>query len=615
MRESILPLTWLSRYRSKLAFIMTLLTVAMLFFNAAHSLSPIEEAGESIAAQAGYTNQLVPLIIILLSGTLLAGMVLFLTARESIISLQFGMANRTQRQWPTKYHHFAIACMICVFVIATFPVWSNEEGYFGQRLTMMVAGLKPYQDFEYAYGYIVSYLPYLLHLTGLSIHFSLVITLCLFAVAGIISFAFIVERYITNQLYQVTLFWLLVICETFVNPGPSLNYNFGRYALPFVFISLLTESFQTFSIVLIFTIFAGAVVVLDFISPEIGLGFSFALLAWLAIIFRQASPGKWAAGFMGILITTVGIPLAVPNMFTTFNAYVHAPLLMPVVPNIIMMLAVFSFMMVSSVNFVAALSIWRKEQPPVQALQLSLPIAYVLLSTSLLPAMIGRSWPTITIAYGFVPIIMSIGYLSQSGSKWISGLVVCVFAAFIGYSAQFEIWHDVRAAGHFLKTTCANLYLQPRTKQRYVPSLPIHYLVEDTEKVAFLKKNYPGAYDPLAIFKTSKHNVLTHGYYLGLVDITTQQELDRKSAELERAIYYILPVRGNETAKRSFHRESELILSRFAKVGLYPYPLHITRPHTNVKDYFVDMLYQKCRQITTFDNFVICAKNDTRNEL
>jgi len=577
-------------------FAAPLLAIAIIFFGAARFLPPVDTGGESIAVLVGYTNRLIPLIAILSAGAVAVGTFCFMIARNDAIALQAGMLSHTS--WRTKYRHIVAACLLCVFAIATYPAWSNEYGFFGQRLTMMTDGLRPYTDFEYPYGYIVAHLPYALHLAGLSIPASLIIALCLFAVMGIVSFAVILERNVSDPSCRAVLFWSLVACETFVEPGPSLNYNFGRYAMPFAILSLLTEKLTALNIVQIFAAFAGAVVFLDFVSPEIAFGFSAALLAWVAVVARQISLGKVAAGVLGVLAGAIGTPLVVPDMFVSFNSYAQVQVLMPVVPNIIMALVILSFLSIGTINFAVALSIWSGKRSRHLALQLSLPTAYALLSAGLLPAVVGRSWPTITIAYGFVPIVMSIGYLIQSGRKRTAWAVTSVFAVFVAYSAQFEMENMARAVFHRLKTACAGLHVSLCTEERQPPSVRTDRLLARTAAVEFLRANYPASYDPLAILGAPQRGVSNVGYYVGLQDIPTQQGLDRKAAELDQATTYILP------ANKERIRVGPRSLTEFARAGLYPLALLAVPSDARFKSSFVAMLYEKCRSVAAFGDIV-----------
>jgi hypothetical protein len=586
-------------------FAAPLLATAIFFFGAARFLPPIETGGgESVAVLAGYTNRLIPLITIVVAGAFAIGAVLFATARKDIIALQLRMFSRSP--WPTKYRHIVAACLLCVFVIAAFPVWSDERGYFGQRLVMMIAGERPYTNFEYAYGYLVAYLPYGLHLAGLSIRVSLVVTLCLFAVAGVFSFAVILARCVPNPSCRVVLFWLLVACEAFVEPGPSLNYNFGRYAMPFMIVSVLTESLAALNLKQTFAAFAAAVVFLDFISPELALGFSSALLAWLIVVCRQISAGKLAAGFVGTLAAAIATPLLIPDMFTTFVAYAQIQIFLPVVPNVIMMLVILAFLSVAAINFAVALSIWRGERPRAEALQLSLPAAYALLCAGLLPALVGEGWPTITIAYGFVPVVMSIGYLLQAGAKRTAWAVVGVFGAFVVYSAQFEMRSDAGKAIHSLRTACARLLMPPCAGNRQPAAPDTAARLARAAAADFVRANYPDAYDPLAILGAPQPGVSKVGYYVGLTDIKTQHGLDRKNAEIDGAPYYILP-KSEASAVQFYARpDTDRSLAAFAAAGLYPLPLH--GMPGQFRALFVAKLYQECHEIAASGDLIVCRR-------
>jgi hypothetical protein len=581
-----------------------LLATAIFFFGAARFLPPVETGGPSIAVLAGYTNRLIPLIAIVLVGTAAVGTVLLATARNDIIALQLSMFGRSP--WPTKYRHIVAACLLCVFVIAAFPVWSDERGYFGQRLVMMIAGERPYTDFEYAYGYLVVYLPYALHLAGLSIRASLIIALCLFAMAGVVSFAVIVARCVPNPSCRAVLFWLLVACEAFVAPGPSLNYNFGRYAMPFVILSVLTESLPDLNLMQTCAAFAAAVVFLDFVSPEMALGFSSALLAWLVVVCGQISVGKLAAGLFGTLTAAIATPLLVPDMFATFVAYAQVQILLPVVPNLIMMLAILGFLSVGAINFAVALSIWRGERSRAEALQLSLPAAYSLLCAGLLPAVVGRAWPTITIAYGFVPVVMSIGYLLQAGAKRTAWAVVGVFAAFVIYSAQFEMRDDAGKAIHSLRIACQGLPIRVCAGNRQPAAPDTAPRLARATAADFLRANYPDAYDPLAILGAPQPGVSKVGYYVGLTDITTQQGLDRKIAEIDRAPYYILPKSEASAVQLYARREADRTLAAFAAAGLYPLPLH--GMPDQFRALFIAKLYQECHEIVASGDLIVCRR-------
>jgi len=335
-----------------------IVATAVVFFAAARWLPPVETGADSAAVFAGYTNWLAPLVAILLVGALAIGAIVFATARERVVALQLAMVARSP--WGARNRHIAGAIVLAVLVIAHDPAWSGEAGYFGQRVEMMAEGLRPYRDFEYAYGALVAYLPFVLHSAGLNIHGSLVATLDVFVITGIVSFAIILQRVVADARARVVLFWLLVACELFVEPGPSLNYNFGRYALPFAVASLATETLPALGAAAIFTLFAAAAALLLFVAPDVSLSFCAGLPAWLGVVrlavSQQEIPNsRFAAAGAGLGLALFGAWLALPEMFTTFIAYSQAQILLPVVPHPMMLLAVFGVLTVGAINFAVAL--------------------------------------------------------------------------------------------------------------------------------------------------------------------------------------------------------------------------------------------------------------------
>jgi hypothetical protein len=213
-------------------FCAILLATVAAFFLAARFLPPIDTHAMSVAVAAGYTNQLLPLVAILLGGAAL--MAIYASPAEQ--------PRPTAKAVPFWRWHILAAAGLCVAVVVLVPIWSQPQNYFGERVTLMDAGQRPYVDFEYAYGALVAYLPYGLHAAGLPIQTALEATLCLAVVAGVWAFAVTTECWIPDWRFRLVLCWSLTACEGFVDPGPSLNYNFGRYALPFALMILVTRA-------------------------------------------------------------------------------------------------------------------------------------------------------------------------------------------------------------------------------------------------------------------------------------------------------------------------------------------------------------------------------------
>jgi hypothetical protein len=554
--------------------------VTILFFAAARLLPPLDTHAATMAVMAGYTNRTAPLVAILLFGGLCLGLLVFRRARDEAWALQAA----PRAPWQQRDLHIAAACVLCVAVIALAPVWSAGEGYFGTRLALMDAGKVPYRDFEFAYGYGVAYLPYGLHRLGLSVSAALIVSLSLAAIAGVVSLAVIVERCISRSSLRLVLFWAMIVCAAFVGPGPSLNYNFGRYALPFALMVAISGA-TGWSTLRLFAATATAVLAVYLLSAEMAFAFCTALLAWVAVVARSIGVARTATVTLAILAVSVALLFAVPATFTTFGSYAGAQNLLPVVPNLIMTMTVASFLLCAAVNVPVALSLLRGDLEAGPALAAAQPVAFCLFAAALLPAVIGRAMPAITIAYGFVAIVMAIGYLDAAGAKWPATIASALFAAFVLYSAPSGLRTDASFVRHH------------GARPAPVP----------TAQRAFLKARFPNAYDPLLAVRPPSRGVTDVGYYPGVDsgDVIDDAGIARKIVELEHAPYYILPARNNG-APLPFGPSPQRVLHQFVVAGLYPFALRVHPGAQRFQNAFVVSLYRRCQPFAGVAGIVVC---------
>ena len=403
------------------------LATAVAFFCAAKWLPPVDaDAYFSAAVAAGYTNALLPLLGVLLAGGLAVGWLLGKGAGD----LPRRIAEPvTHWRW-----HLLAACLISVLQVSLFPDWSEETNFFGVRVALMTDHRLPYVDFEYPYGYLVAYLPYWLHALGLSIVRALIVTLALAVVAGVLSIGVLLQSAIAEPAMRLTLFWALAAVGVLVVPGPSLNYNLGRYASPFALLLLLVRFAPRLPAVGLFAAAGCAQTLVYFVSPEMGAAFSVSLLSWLALSVRALPSAKLIAAGAGLLASGVGLAVFCRPMFRTLFASSQAQILMPIVPNVIMLLYVVCFPILAGVGLRTALTIWTSDEIA-DARPLISACACAALAVALAPAVIGRSWPTITIAYGLATIVMTAGLLAASGRPRAAWAVASVFVIFAAYSS------------------------------------------------------------------------------------------------------------------------------------------------------------------------------------
>jgi hypothetical protein len=569
-------------------FATVLLTTMAAFFAAARWLPAIDTGAASAAAEAGFTNQLLPLLAILLAGAAALAVVRW---RDGERSIEIGGSP------PTPYWcwHVAAAALLCIVSVNLDPVWSQEGGYFGRRLMLMDAGERPYVDFEYAYGFLVAYLPLLLHRAGLSIGAALQVALSVAVLTGVLALAALTRRWIVAPWPRLGLFWALVACEVFVAPGPSLNYNFTRYALPFAMLGALARSMPAWPPLRCFaSTFALSTVVYG-VSPEIGCAFSAAGLAWLAVAWVGAPRRNVVATLAGLAASLAALLLFAWPMFATLTAYGQAQVLMPVVACPIMATTIACILACAGAAGAAALSAWRTaasgrpaDSAPVEFCGLAA------LSVALLPAVVGRAWPTITIAYGFAAIVLTVGLLIAGPRRRAGLLLAGAFMAYVGYVAL----PSVRAEAGRVRSLVRGARTDPGAAAAD----------RRLRELRALTRQFPHPYDPLAVAPATEHAPTDVGYFPGLRagDVLTAAQLDRKRAELARAPYYVLPT-DRLIAAKDAHAGPDRSLAAFASLGLYPLPLGPLTPGRKPAAQFVDDLYAQCRVIAQSGGIEVCA--------
>ena len=570
---------------------------ALLFFCAARWLPPTDTHGYSKAVAAGYTNQLLPLVAILLAGGLATA--LLLPTEAGVLPMRIAETSRPVARWRW---HLAAACLVSVLQVSLFPVWSADANYFGVRVALMADHKLPYVDFEYAYGYLMAYLPYWLHALGLSIRMALTLTLDLAVVAGVLSIGVLLKSAVARPAMRLTLFWALVAVGVLVAPGPSLNYNLGRYASPFALLLLLTRYSPRLGAVSLFAAVAAAQVLVYFMSPEMGAAFSAALLAWLALNGRALPTPKLIAAGAGMAVSGAGLVLFAWPMFLTLFQYGQAQVLLPVVPHGVMLLFVLCLPFLAGVGLRTAFAVWRDSEGAAEAGPLIGGCACAALAVALVPAVVGRPWPTIGIAYGFGAIVMTAGLLAAWTRPRTAWAVTAVFTAFVAHAAL------AGAAGAW-KPVLGNLRhgcMSPSPDGCGV-SHRLLALQQAEETGRWLHANYPNAYDPLAVIGLWQPGQVDLGFYTGMDNIVVDAALDRKRHELLSAKFYIIPNDGAQKAR--FDREdSGKELDAYKKAALYPFRLSNSPGRApTAKTQFVDALFTHCRPVASHGAITVCA--------
>jgi hypothetical protein len=154
----------------------------------------------------------------------------------------------------------------------------GESAYFIQRLYLMQDGLKPYIDFEFAYGSLLLYFPFfLINLLKLSIPAAYQISLFVEVLIGYYSLWYLCKK-VSNSQFINKIFFLLFVPTYILTFMGGVNYTLFRFATPLVLILGVFQKIYIKPTVIKNIFYSFCVFFLIFIiSPEIAVTSTLAL--------------------------------------------------------------------------------------------------------------------------------------------------------------------------------------------------------------------------------------------------------------------------------------------------------------------------------------------------
>ncbi len=236
----------------------------------------------------------------------------------------------------------------------------GEGVYFLDRLGLLAQGLHPYRDFEFAYGPLQIFGPWLfsslfhLSLTAAYALFWLVST-CL----GLLALWFAVlwiDLPAQGKSAAFALFALVLGVEIL---SSGLNYNPLRYAAPIACLIAVhrlsrraNAPLQTFDWQTILASALAATLLLC-LSPEMGVTFCIAVFLYLPICRRACGrPWTWFALSLALAFTVLLLAAARIGVFETMKGFSAGGFSLPVLPgpHILIFLAAFAIVLVYLMN-------------------------------------------------------------------------------------------------------------------------------------------------------------------------------------------------------------------------------------------------------------------------
>jgi hypothetical protein len=272
-------------------------------------------------------------------------------------SYKFSLNDKTEHRLNYRLFYFASAIILIGFLYALYKlkmgITYGESAYHVRRLYLMQDGLRPYVDFEYAYGSALLYLPYLLTVIfKLSVPVSYELSFFFEAFIGYYSLWLICKR-ISKSEHSNKLFLLLFIPTYVLLFMAGVNYTMFRFATPLFLIIAAIDRITAESTVIKNTLYSIAVFILIFIiSPELSITSTLVLF----VAYRLSNPFTLKSVLMIVpaMIFLVFISFSVRYIrksFTTLLAFAQGGNNFPWMPSFTMLIFFFFIFLSMAIVF------------------------------------------------------------------------------------------------------------------------------------------------------------------------------------------------------------------------------------------------------------------------
>jgi hypothetical protein len=479
--------------------------------------------------------------------------------------------------WAVSSIELTLVCMVSGWV----PM--DSAGYFIDRLFCLQGGLKPYRDFEFAYGPLIIYIPDTIRrLTGLSVEASYLVALWMFAWTGFAVLWWVIRQVCDGQSESRTTpagisrrtkiaAFLLLSGYPMVSPEFGIQYTLTRYtsglaALVLARIVMKKFAGRWFVVAVCHLLLVAAV---GSISPEIALAFFATLIVYWTLEYLKGS--KWlaytAAAQLGMIVS-LAIVFIPRDMFLAVRGFGSGVNNMPLFPSPYMLLFVGSLLAVVAPILADGVRAMTGDTPHFQFLgSLTLPIA--VFSVCMIPAVLGRADSGHVLYNGTAVFLLALLVPSittaraiRPGDRRISRRMI--------FQAAFLVVFPVMTAGPILNLEGAGLvYLTKLRAVEWSEAHPTAMLAHGVRRVLgeaqwnrlddnllgirqrSLERLFPSfssygkVCDPLGeaeIFSVlGRHQVLKLEYYYTLTDEFPADLVDRKIQDMRSCQYAIVP--------------------------------------------------------------------------
>ncbi len=234
----------------------------------------------------------------------------------------------------------AAGLALCLVMYVLTARWGQfrDSAYFVQRIELISNGLRPYQDFEFAYGSSLLYLPLLLsRVLHLSIPNGYYLFWTLNVLVGIWMLYEVVNRVDTPSPHKNNIFALLCLA---LIPGiltTGTNYTGVRFLAGPLFVLIIFKTIRDGGLK---SQIAGSVQAAFFtfllllISPELAIAFCLGVATFFFLFYWRSETRLWLIPYISMLLLQTLLMMTAQRLgvFVTFKSFANGGYNFPIVP-------------------------------------------------------------------------------------------------------------------------------------------------------------------------------------------------------------------------------------------------------------------------------------------
>ena len=504
---------------------------------------------------------------------------LFAALASLLISPDYFSYGDGDECWKAKSRGWYVVTLLCclfMFVFTAYLDGFGESNIFIYRVKLVLAGAHPYQDFEFAYGpgllYIPAFLARFLHLDAVDAYYLFWTGSALVGIGALRGFLGYLD-FPSRGKQRVFNLFCGVAAVSLLSTG--LNYTLLRFAVPLYLLGALHYQIEIRRRSLMFLLAPLLVAVTLAISPEIAIVTGIVLIGYaiLRMFARRGSLLHHALGCLGVVAVLWIARLL--HFFEAVKTFSSGGNNLPIVP------AIHIAILVSSLFICGALAV----QAVRNKANMSFAFLGIIYGVGMLPGALGRCDPGHVALYGLpliavallaideIPTISTWAYcacwvflplLSLAGLLWInrSSLPAAIVTkpGLIG-SAVRSLIDTGRTQASKNPSVASEKPERSQASSQAQFAIPLRYPGEIIDAPFGLALNHRGSYYSSSI---------DFGYYMGILNVFDQRQINRKVSELQDHAdrRLVLPVQYHQRcADRNGSGSRELIRILFA----FPY--------------------------------------------